>query len=161
MAAVHKSRTKRRPMGEINVVPYIDVMLVLLVIFMITAPLLTQGVNVDLPQASANPMDSDSKEPLIVTVNAEGDFYLSVGENPDAPIDNQSLVKLVAAVLRTQPGTPVLIRGDGRVRYEKVVFAMTLLQQAGAPSVGLITETPIKSRNPRRKSSSKKSSRKS
>jgi len=163
VAAVHKKRIKRRPMGEINVVPYIDVMLVLLVIFMITAPLLTQGVNVDLPQATANPIDADDKEPLIVTVNAEGAFYLSVGENTDSPIDDDSLVKLVAAVLRNQPGTPVLIRGDGRVRYQKVVFAMSLLQQAGAASVGLITDTPIKKRsrrNPRRKSSSKKSSSK-
>ena len=142
-------------MGEINVVPYIDVMLVLLVIFMITAPLLTQGVNVDLPQASAEPMDGDTKEPLIVTVNAEGDYYLNVGDNTDSPIKNDAMVKLVAAVLRNQPGTPVLIRGDGRVRYEKVVFAMSLLQQAGAPSVGLITETPTRSRKsqPKRRDS--------
>lgn len=155
MAAVHQKRKKRKPMGEINVVPYIDVMLVLLVIFMITAPLLTQGVNVDLPQASSNALEADSKEPIIVTVNAEGDYYLSVGEDTDAPISDQTLVKLVAAVLRAQPGTPVLIRGDGRVRYGKVVYAMSLLQQAGAPSVGLITETPTKSRKASRKSRQK------
>ena len=109
---------RKKQMAEINVVPYIDVMLVLLVIFMITAPLLTQGVNVDLPQASANAMEADSKEPIIVTVNAEGDYYLSVGEDTDTPISDETLVKLVAAVLRAQPGTPVLIRGDGRVRVK-------------------------------------------
>jgi biopolymer transport protein TolR len=135
-------RTKRRPMSEINVVPYIDVMLVLLVIFMITAPLLTTGVDVDLPQASAESMDKDSQEPLVVTVNKEGDYYLSVGENPDKPIDDKAMITLTTAVLRHKPGTPVMIRGDGRVEYSKVVYAMTLLQQAGAPSVGLITESP-------------------
>ena len=138
-----QQRIKRKPMSEINVVPYIDVMLVLLVIFMITAPLLTTGVQVDLPDAAAEPMgneDDASKEPLIVTVTKEGDYYLSVGENPDKPIDDSAMVTLVAAVLRHQPGTSVMIRGDGRVEYSKVVYAMTLLQQAGAPSIGLITE---------------------
>lgn len=135
-------RTKRKPMAEINVVPYIDVMLVLLVIFMITAPLLTTGVDVDLPQAAAQPMEKDADEPLIVTVNKEGNYYLSVGEKPDKPIDDDAMITLTAAVLKHKPGTPVMIRGDGRVEYSKVVYAMTLLQQAGAPSVGLITESP-------------------
>ena len=142
MASNIEPRTKRKPMADINVVPYIDVMLVLLVIFMITAPLLTTGVDVDLPQASAEPVDKDAQEPLVVTVNKEGDYYLSVGENPDKPIDDQAMITLTAAVLRHKPGTPVMIRGDGRVEYSKVVYAMTLLQQAGAPSVGLITESP-------------------
>ena len=135
-------RTKRRPMADINVVPYIDVMLVLLVIFMITAPLLTTGVEVKLPQAAAEPVKQDAKEPLIVTVNKEGDYYLNVGEDPKKPIGNEAMVTLVAAVLRHKPGTPVMVRGDGRVEYSKVVIAMALLQKAGAPSVGLITETP-------------------
>lgn len=145
-------RVKRKPMADINVVPYIDVMLVLLVIFMITAPLLTTGVDVDLPQATAQPMDKDAEEPLIVTVNKEGDYYLSVGENPEKPIGDEAMVTLTAAVLRHKPGTPVMIRGDGRVEYSKVVYAMTLLQQAGAPSVGLITESP----EPIKKKKSKK-----
>ncbi|MFV2057374.1 MAG: protein TolR [Thiohalomonadales bacterium] len=162
MTPVNQKRIKRKPMGEINVVPYIDVMLVLLVIFMITAPLLTQGVNVDLPQASAEPIEAEAKEPLIVTVNAEGDYYLNVGEDTDSPIENDAMVKLVAAVLRNQPGTPVLIRGDGRVRYERVVFAMSLLQRAGAPSVGLITETPTKqTRKSRRKTRDSRKNNKS
>jgi len=142
MSSQFDPRVKRRPMSEINVVPYIDVMLVLLVIFMITAPLLTTGVEVDLPQASAEPMNKDADEPLIVTVNKEGDYYLSVGDRPEKPIDDQEMVTLTAAVLKHKPGTPVMIRGDGRVEYSKVVYAMTLLQQAGAPSVGLITESP-------------------
>lgn len=129
-------------MSEINVVPYIDVMLVLLVIFMITAPLLTQGVKVDLPQVAAEPVDTQQKEPLVATVDAAGNFYLSVGDEQDQPIDADTLVQRVAAVLRHQPQTPVLVRGDAKVDYGAVVNIMALLQKAGAPSVGLITETP-------------------
>ena len=141
MTAPH-SRTRRKPMSEINVVPYIDVMLVLLVIFMITAPLLTQGVSVELPQAESEAMTGDTDEPLVVTVTKEGDYYLNVGDKVDDPIDHQLLVTKVAAVLRHQPKTPVYVRGDTQVEYGKVVIAMALLQKAGAPSVGLITEAP-------------------
>lgn len=135
-------RKKRRPMSEINVVPYIDVMLVLLVIFMITAPLLTQGVNVELPQAESKVMTEETDEPLVVTVTANGDYYLNVGDDVDKPIDHQMLVTRVAAVLRHKPKTPVMVRGDTHVEYGKVVVAMSLLQKAGAPSVGLITDAP-------------------
>lgn len=135
-------RIRRQPMSEINVVPYIDVMLVLLVIFMITAPLLAQGVKVDLPQAASEPIEPKQKEPLIVTVNAQGVYFLNVGDNPKNGIDNETLVQRVATVLRHQPETPVLVRGDKNVNYGKVVTAMTLLQKAGAPSVGLLTEAP-------------------
>ena len=135
-------RYKKRAMSEINVVPYIDVMLVLLVIFMITAPLLSQGVKVELPQAAAEPLPSETKEPLIVTVNAQGNYFLNVGEKTDKPVDHETLVTRVAAVLRYQPGTPIMVRGDKDVNYGKVVTAMALLQKAGAPSVGLITEAP-------------------
>lgn len=137
-----KARIRKRPMSQINVVPYIDVMLVLLVIFMITTPLLTQGVHVDLPQASAKPIDADDSRPLQVTVDAQGDYYLDVGEAPDLPIDESTLMARVAAVLRNRPDTQVLIRGDTNVPYGEVVRAMTLLQAAGAPSVGLITRMP-------------------
>ncbi|NOX43480.1 MAG: protein TolR [Gammaproteobacteria bacterium] len=131
-------------MSEINVVPYIDVMLVLLIIFMITAPLLTQGVKVELPQAESESMQSDSeeKEPLVVTVNAEGNYFLNVGDDIETPVDNDLLVARVSAVLRRKPGTPVMVRGDKNVNYGKVIIAMTLLQKAGSPSVGLITESP-------------------
>ena len=154
--AAHVNRTKKKPMAEINVVPYIDVMLVLLVIFMITAPLLTQGVAVDLPQATAEPMSKDADEPLIVSVDAQGNYYLNVGEDPDTSIDAEKMITMVAAVLRHKPGTPVMIKGDRNVLYEKVVTAMTYLQSAGVPSVGLITRTPEKPRKSRKSSKSRK-----
>ncbi len=133
-------RIRKRPMSEINVVPYIDVMLVLLIIFMVTAPLMTQGVKVDLPQATAEPVDQSEKEPLIVSIDIDGLYYLNVGDDPKKGVDHELLVQRVAAVLRYQPGTPVLIRGDSAVNYGAVVTAMALLQKAGAPSVGLVTD---------------------
>jgi biopolymer transport protein TolR len=135
-----KQRIKKKPMGEINVVPYIDVMLVMLVIFMITAPLLNQGVDVDLPQADAEPMDDQQQEPLVLSVDAEGRYFLNVGGDPDTAIDADALVSRASAVLRQRPKTPVLVRGDASVDYGRVVTAMALLQQAGAPKVGLVTE---------------------
>ena len=134
---------KRKLMAEINVVPYIDVTLVLLVIFIVTAPLLSQGVDVNLPQASSEPIKDDTnREPLIVTVDKVGEYYLNIGEDVDKPIGHQTLVNRVAAVLRHRADTRVLVRGDKDVNYGSVVMAMTLLQRAGAPSVGLITEPP-------------------
>ncbi len=136
-------RTKRRKlMSEINVVPYIDVMLVLLVIFMITAPLLTEGVKVDLPSAEAKPMDRSDNEPLVIAVDADGQFYIQFGENQDEPVNATTLVNRVSAVMRHRPNVQVLMRGDKSVPYGDVVYVMTLLQKAGAPSVGLITEPP-------------------
>ena len=129
-------------MSEINVVPYIDVMLVLLVIFMVTTPLLTQGVAVELPQASSQPVPDRNKEPLIVTVDVNGDYYVSIGDDQDKPINHDQLVQRIAAVMQYKPGTPVLVRGDTKVEYGKVVIAMSLIQKAGAPSVGLLTEPP-------------------
>jgi len=142
--ATYTKRQRRKPMAEINVVPYIDVMLVLLIIFMITAPMLTQGVNVDLPQAAANPVEApeDNSEPLIVSVDAEGLFYVTIGDKQDEPINAQLLMTKVAAVLRRSPKTPVMVKGDNAVNYGQVVTVMALLQQAGAPSVGLITQQP-------------------
>lgn len=137
-----RERKRRRPMSEINVVPYIDVMLVLLVIFMITAPLLTEGVKVDLPQAEAEPVSQEQDEPLIVSVDAAGKMFVNVGPNKDRAVDAEALQVRVAAVLRNKPKTQVLVRGDASVDYGRVVAAMVLLQKAGAPSVGLITEPP-------------------
>ncbi|PHS69919.1 MAG: protein TolR [Methylophaga sp.] len=147
MAVYKHKRQRRKPMAEINVVPYIDVMLVLLIIFMITAPMLTQGVNVDLPSADANPIDAatDNSEPLVVSVDAQGLFYVAIGDKQDQPIDAQQLQVKVAAVLRRNPKTPVMVKGDGAASYSQVVTVMTVLQQAGAPSVGLITKQPEKS----------------
>jgi biopolymer transport protein TolR len=129
----------KKLMSDINVVPYIDVMLVLLVIFMITAPLLSQGVQVDLPQAAARPVESQDRETLVVTVDREGRYFLD-----DRRLTSEELRKKVAAILRLRPQTPVLIRGDRQANYGEVVKAMTLLQTAGAPSVGLLTEPPRK-----------------
>lgn len=137
-----RKRVKRKPVSEMNVVPYIDVMLVLLVIFMITAPLLTQGVQVDLPQADAKALDDMQIEPLIVSVDRAGDFYLSVGEDVDTPIDALTLMARTSAVLRRHPKTPVMVRADENVEYGSVITVMVLLQKAGAASVGLVTEIP-------------------
>ncbi len=135
MEAYRKRRKKL--MSDINVVPYIDVMLVLLVIFMITAPLLSQGVKLDLPKAAARPVEKQDRETLVVTVDRTGQYFLD-----DRRISPEDLRKKVAAILRLRPETPVLIRGDRQVDYGQVVKAMTLLQAAGAPSVGLLTEPP-------------------
>jgi biopolymer transport protein TolR len=135
-------------MAEINVVPYIDVMLVLLIIFMITAPLLTQGVSVDLPQADAEPLPQNLPAPLVASVDLEGNFYLDIGEDNDQPLDYDTLVNRVAAVLRYKPRTPVMVKGDQGVDYGRVVILMSLLQRAGAPSIGLITEpVPVAASN--------------
>jgi len=127
-------------MSEINVVPYIDVMLVMLVIFMITAPLLNQGVDVDLPQAEAEPMDDSQQDPVVLTVDAQGRYFLNVGGDPEQEIDAETLLLRTTAVLRQRPRTTVLVRGDSSVDYGLVVAAMSLLQQAGAAKVGLVTE---------------------
>jgi biopolymer transport protein TolR len=129
-------------MAEINVVPYIDVMLVLLVIFMITAPLLTQGVRVELPQADAEPLPQEADDPVVVSVNVGGELFIDIGEGKNDPVDPDTLVNRVAAVLRHKPKTPIMVKGDRDVAYQKVVQAMVLIQAAGAPNVGLITETP-------------------
>lgn len=129
-------------MADINVVPYIDVMLVMLVIFMVTAPLLTQGVSVELPEADAEPVPEQDKEPLVVSVDAAGNMYLNVGDAPEQPVDGATLVSNISAVLRRQPGKSVLVRGDHSVDYGAVVAALVLLQQAEIPKVGLVTEPP-------------------
>ncbi len=129
---------RRKPMSEINVVPYIDVMLVLLVIFMTTAPLLTEGVDVDLPQASAKVVEDEQNiEKFIVSVDAQGQLFANEDETPSDP--NQIRAK-AAAVLKYQPKTPFYVKGDASVSYEKVVQAMVMLQAAGVPSVGLVTQ---------------------
>ncbi len=136
-------RIRKRPIAEMNVVPYIDVMLVLLVIFMITAPLLTQGVKVELPKVAAEPIKESNKEPLVITVNRSGELFLNLGDKADQPVDEQTLMERVAAIMRRRPDVPVLLRGDENVEYGAVVRAMALLQRAGAPSIGMVTETPF------------------
>ncbi len=141
MAILHH-RGSRRPMSEINVVPFIDVMLVLLVIFMVLTPLLTQGVKIDLPKTESKAIPPDQKEPLIVTVDSAGNFYLNTAEKPNQPITERTLSYLVSTQLSptATDQRPVLVRGDKNANYGKVVEAMGLLQKAGAKSVGLITD---------------------
>ncbi|HEB28115.1 MAG TPA: protein TolR [Porticoccus sp.] len=139
-----KTKHKRRLVAEINVVPYIDVMLVLLIVFMVTAPMLMQGVKVELPQAPSAPLDNQEQEPLIVSVKADGSYYLDLGNGKNVQEALPSIIEKVAKVLRQQPKTPVLVWGDARVDYGEVVTLMSELQNAGAPSVGLVTEPPGK-----------------
>jgi biopolymer transport protein TolR len=139
------ARRRRRPMAEINVVPYIDVMLVLLVIFMITAPLLNLGVEVELPKADAEPMDTqENDEPLVITVLQNGDLYLNAGGDLDGTssglIDPESLVTMVSAIVSRNPEIQVLVGGDERANYGQVYQAMVLLQKAGVTKVGLMSD---------------------
>ena len=133
-------RKRRRPVSEINVVPYIDVMLVLLIIFMVTAPLISQGVKVDLPKASANPIEQEDNPPIIASVDVKGRYYLNVGDDQETAIDKDELAAIVQAQLQKDENTPVVVKGDGQVAYNEVIQLMVLLQSAGVPSVGLMTD---------------------
>ena len=143
MASVMRRRggKKHRLVAEINVVPYIDVMLVLLIVFMITAPLLMQGVKVDLPQAPSAPIDKED-EPIIVSIKPDGTLYINMGKDDKKAAPIEAIKQQVASVLKVKPKTPVLVWGDKSVEYGKVVQLMTQLQAAGADSVGLVTEPP-------------------
>ncbi|BDY05654.1 protein TolR [Ferrimonas sp. YFM] len=136
-------RKRRRKVAEINVVPYIDVMLVLLIIFMATAPIISQGVKVDLPQGEAEPLKKDSRPPLVASVTSEGQYFLDNGSvQDDRPLMLDELAALVAAELQLDPQRPVVVKGDRSVSYDEVIQLMVSLQRAGVPSVGLMTETP-------------------
>ncbi|MEC8529000.1 MAG: protein TolR [Pseudomonadota bacterium] len=134
----------RRAVAEINVVPYIDVMLVLLVIFMATAPLLMQGVEVDLPKADASPVSDSDAEPLIVSIDAQAKLYLNLGASDDQALSMETVKQRVATVLKRNPEKAVMVWGDAAVPYGEVVVLMSELQDAGAPSVGLVTEAPAR-----------------
>lgn len=141
---LRKKNTGSKPIADINVVPYIDVMLVLLVIFMITAPMLSQGVTVDLPKATSETLKSTDREPVIVSVNQQGDYFLNINTQPETPMAPQALMVRVAAELelakQNHQEINVLVKGDQGVPYGKVVRAMGLLKQAGATQVGLMTD---------------------
>jgi biopolymer transport protein TolR len=134
-----KRNRGRRLMGEINVVPYIDVMLVLLVIFMVTAPMLSQGIKVDLPKAGAEPIEPDKLEPLVLSIDREGRLYVNLGD-PDAAQPPERVLEIASAALRREPERPVLVKADTAVAYGRVVEGMVLLQKAGAKKVGFVTE---------------------
>jgi biopolymer transport protein TolR len=127
-------------MGEINVVPYIDVMLVLLIIFMVTAPMLSQGIKVDLPKAATEPLPPDI-EPLVLSIDAEGGLYVNIGDS-QVPQGADRVLEIVSAALRREPERPVVVKADRTVEYGRVIEGMALLQQAGAQKVGFATESP-------------------
>lgn len=135
---------RRRPMSEINVVPYIDVMLVLLVIFMAAAPMLAQGIQLDLPREPSEPLERSEQDPLIVSIQRDGSMYLNVGSDDEeaVSISQLELQDRAMKVLRARPDVPVFVRGDTELPYGTIVNVMTILQQAGAGSVGLLTEPP-------------------
>lgn len=134
---------RRRLVAEINVVPYIDVMLVLLVVFMITAPLLMQGVEVELPQAPSQPMEESEDQPILVSIKADGSLYIDLLENPEEPRDIEEIAEIISKVLAEKPDTSILVWGDRNVAYGEVVGLMTRLQNAGTQRVGLVTEPPV------------------
>ncbi len=144
MAQLHRGR---RLMGEINVVPYIDVMLVLLIIFMVTAPLLAQGVKVDLPKAAAEPLPPDAQEPLVLSIDRQGRMFLNVGATPNVAITEEVLTARATAALRRNPDRAVLLKADENIPYGRAVDAMVILQHAGAQKVGFITQ-PLATRKP-------------
>lgn len=131
---------KRKLVAEINVVPYIDVMLVLLIIFMVTAPLLMQGVEVNLPEATSTPIDPDQDEPIIVSLKADGSFYIDLAGDSETARPLSEIQGLITKVLAQKPTTPVMVWGDEAVPYGDVISLMSALQRAGATTVGLVTE---------------------
>lgn len=133
-------RQRKKLNAEMNVVPYVDVMLVLLVIFMTTAPLLLQGVEVDLPEATAKVIPQKAEPPMVVSIDKNGNYYLNIADQPKRPLESNTLLIRVAAELKRSPKRALLVKGDKNVDYGKVVQAMALLQQAGASSVGLMTD---------------------
>ncbi len=150
MAATEVSRRRgggrrsRRQVAEINVVPYIDVMLVLLVIFMITAPLLRTAIEIDLPdadvEATSNTTDQSSEEPVVLTVNQDGIWYLNVAEDPDTPIERDRAESTVSAIVRISPDRRVVVAGDTNADYGQIMQGMVMLKRAGASAIDLITE---------------------
>lgn len=146
MQTLGRTRVRRKLKAEINVVPYIDVMLVLLIIFMVTAPLLNLGVDIQLPQSSAKSLQND-KEPVVVSVDKDGALYLTLGTTAREPIDADALVTKVSAFVRENPQVSVLVGGDERVDYGRIYQAMVLLQTAGVPKVGLMSQ-PVQAEQP-------------
>lgn len=147
-ASVGGGRGKRRLNAEMNVVPYIDVMLVLLIIFMVTAPLLTQGIDVELPQTSAQ-MLSEGEEPVTVSVARDGSIYMSIGEHKDSPLSDEQVIEQSQIVVRNRPQEMFLVEGDGQASYQAVAKAMSLLQTAGVKKIGFVTD-PVDESEPKK-----------
>lgn len=138
-------RRSRKPMSEINVVPLIDVMLVLLIVFMVTAPLITQGVLVDLPNTDAEPVDDSDQESLVVSIDGEGQYYINLGvvdtDEPE-PVPLENIGENVSRIMSQNPALPVYLEADETVSYGVVMALMSTLERAGAEGVRLITEPP-------------------
>ena len=133
---------RRKPMAEINVVPYIDVMLVLLVIFMVTAPMMRPGIDVELPQATAGPLDVDENEPvLVVSVKSDESYFINTGDSEE-PVELGVIQERAQKILAANPDIKVLVEGDRRLPYGVIINLMRVLEAAGASNVGLITEPP-------------------
>ncbi|MEY3038139.1 protein TolR [Marinobacterium sp. LSUCC0821] len=137
---IRRQRNKRKLNAEINVVPYIDVTLVLLIIFMVTAPMLTQGVDIELPKAASEPVDTQDNEPLIISVDAEGNYYINLGQDETQPKSAEQIAAQIKQILSVNPAKLMLVRGDKSASYDQVVQLMVLMQGAGAERVGLVTE---------------------
>ncbi|HUF72420.1 MAG TPA: ExbD/TolR family protein [Gammaproteobacteria bacterium] len=140
---MRQGKKNRRLMGHMNVVPYIDVMLVLLIIFMVTAPLLQQGITVDLPEVDAEPLDPslmEDNEVLILSIDAEGSFYLNLGADPESPVADEDVLTTTAAVIRRNPETPIVLKSDQSVDFGRVAYGLALLQRAGATGIGILTD---------------------
>ena len=139
---IRSRRGRKRVMAEINVVPYIDVTLVLLIIFMITAPLVTQSVKVDLPQVDSTVVESTEDEPVTVTVDKNGDVYCDIGDDPESPVSMEDLITRLTAVMKYKPKTPIYLAGDASVDYGRVIEVFQGLRAAGVEGVGLRTDSP-------------------
>ena len=135
-------RRKRKLLSEINVVPYIDVMLVLLVVFMVAAPLMVQGVLVNLPETTSELLPRERSDPLIVSIKEDGVFFLEMEATKNEPLNSQMLSEKVSKILSSNPSLQVVVRGDGEVKYQRVMELMSILQSSGAENVGLITQPP-------------------
>ncbi|WP_395788620.1 protein TolR [Aquimonas sp.] len=134
-----RARKKRKLKNEINVVPYIDVMLVLLIIFMVTAPLLNLGVEIELPESNARPVETQ-KDPVVVEVSEDGRYFLTLQGATAEEIDAEGLVAKVGAFVRQNPEVQVMVAGDRRTDYGTVYQGMVLLQEAGVSKVGLMSK---------------------
>lgn len=139
-APIPAPSSRRKLAHEMNVVPYIDVMLVLLVIFMVTAPLMQPGIEVNLPEVGGETMSSEDNEPVTLYVDAQGRYFLDVGENQDQPLSPDEIENRLGAVLRNQPERMILVRADASVPYEAVARGGVLLQSAGAKRIGFVTD---------------------
>ena len=136
---------KRKLVSDINVVPYIDVMLVLLVVFMVSAPLMVQGILLNLPEASNEPLPREQQDPLIISVDSKGQFYLEIQSSQNEPLALIQLSEKISSILKVKPSLQVVVRGDGQVEYQRIISLMSELQNTGVDNVGLITSPSRKS----------------